>query len=95
MIDETENATDDCVAKCKQEHEGYTSAQLLGKLATMLSLNQPQADEKFGHLQHAGLVVELCHQICVPGYGTPLMVGKKKDDGGTPDLTLDPKSAGG
>jgi hypothetical protein len=90
VIDETENATDDCVAKCKQEHEEYTSAQLLDKLATMLSLNQLQVEEKFGHLLHAGLVIELCHQICVPSYGASLVVGKTKDDGGAPDLTLDP-----
>lgn len=93
MIDESKDATGDCVAKCKQEHDGYTSAQLLSKLATMLSLNQLQVEEKFGHLLHAGLVVELCHQICVPGYGASLVVGKKKDDGGAPDLTLAPKSA--
>ena len=90
MIDETEKTMDDCVSKCKQEHAQYTSAQLLDKLAKMLSMSQLEAHEKFGDLLHAGLVTELCHQICVLGYGAPLEVSKKKDDGGAPNLTFDP-----
>lgn len=93
MVNETEIAMDDCLAKCKQEHAQCTSAQLLDKLANMLSLSQTEATEKFGHLLHAGLVAELCHQICVPGYGASLEVDKKAG-GESPDLTHDPKSAG-
>ena len=90
MIDETEKALDDSVVKCKQEHAKFTSAQLLNKLATLLSLSEHQAQEKFGKLLHAGLVEQLCHHICVPGYGAPLEVTKQKDDGGAPNLTHDP-----